>query len=166
MEKQRLAVMNLLHPSEYPELDLYMDQVITFMEKKYPEKPLTKTMINNYTKDRLLFPPTKKKYGREHLMLLSLIQILKRTLSLPDIKVLLGPLAEACGRGQTQPLHDIYLAFKARHGDMQAIGEESLAKILSTEAQDAVHVLCLSLVASTLIDGAAARLPGADPSKK
>jgi hypothetical protein len=46
---------------EIPDLGLYMDQVITFMEKRYPAKPLTKTMINNYTKDRILFPPKKKK---------------------------------------------------------------------------------------------------------
>ena len=50
-----------------PDINLYMDQVITFMEKElYPTKRheedpiLTKTMVNNYVKNNLLPPPEKK----------------------------------------------------------------------------------------------------------
>ena len=66
-----------IKPEDIPNIDLYMDQVTTFMDeqlastKRYKEdKILTKTMINNYTKNNLLPPPVKKKYSREHMLLL------------------------------------------------------------------------------------------------
>lgn len=93
---------------EIPDIGFYMDQVITYMERYYPEKPLTKTMINNYTKDRIIYPSIKKKYSREHLMLLLLLQVLKTTLPLPKVKDLLGPISLETEKGNTQPLHQLY----------------------------------------------------------
>ena len=63
---------------DIPNIDLYMDQVTTFMDKnlrkssRYPEndKVMTKTMINNYAKNDLLPPPIKKKYSKEHVLVL------------------------------------------------------------------------------------------------
>ena len=59
-----------VQPEEIPNIDLYMDQVTTFMEehlkntRRYEEdKVLTKTMINNYAKNHLLPSPNKKKYS-------------------------------------------------------------------------------------------------------
>lgn len=78
-----------------------MDQVTTFMEthlkssKRYPEdKILTKTMINNYAKNDLLPPPVKKKYSKEHILLLTFIYYFKSILSINDIQRLLEPLSE------------------------------------------------------------------------
>ena len=92
------------HPvsaSEMPNIDLYMDQVTTFMEdhlehcKRYPEdKILTKTMINNYAKNRLLPPPDKKKYSKDHMLFLVFIYYFKNILSIRDIQTLLGPMTE------------------------------------------------------------------------
>lgn len=86
---------------EIPGIDLYMDQVTTFMEnhlsssKRHPEdKVLTKTMINNYAKNHLLPPPVKKKYSREHILMLTFIYYFKNIMSINDIQVLLGPIAE------------------------------------------------------------------------
>lgn len=66
-----LSHLQYVHPGDIPNIDLYMDQVTTFMDeqldstKRYKEdKILTKTMINNYTKNNLLPPPVKKKYSR------------------------------------------------------------------------------------------------------
>ncbi len=88
-----------IRPSMLPKIDLYMDQVTTFMEERLqdmrrnPEdKILTKTMINNYTKNRLLPAPVKKKYTDEHLLLLNYIYYLKNILSIGDISVLLEPM--------------------------------------------------------------------------
>ena len=71
-----LSHLQYVHPGDIPNIDLYMDQVTTFMDeqlastKRYKEdKILTKTMINNYTKNNLLPPPVKKKYSREHMLL-------------------------------------------------------------------------------------------------
>ena len=90
------------HPvsvAEMPNIDLYMDQVTTFMEdhlehcKRFPEdKILTKTMINNYAKNRLLPPPDKKKYSKDHMMFLVFIYYFKNILSISDIQTLLGPM--------------------------------------------------------------------------
>lgn len=87
--------------ADIPNIDLYIDQVTTFMEealgssKRYPDdKILTKTMINNYVKNDLLPPPTKKKYSKEHLMILTFIYYFKGILSIKDIETLLTPITE------------------------------------------------------------------------
>ena len=55
---------------------------------------LTKTMINNYAKNRLLPPPVKKKYSKEHLLVLIFIYYFKDFLSFNDIQSILTPLTE------------------------------------------------------------------------
>ena len=81
--------------SDIPDLDLYMDQVITLFDDKLSnlkrneeDKILTKTMINNYTKAKILIPPVKKKYSKNHIILLILIYYLKQNLSINDISLL------------------------------------------------------------------------------
>ena len=88
-----------IKPEAIPDIDLYMDQVTTFMEnnlapaKRYPDdKVLTKTMINNYTKDGLLPPPEKKKYSKEHMLLLIFIYYFKNILCINDLHHILDPL--------------------------------------------------------------------------
>lgn len=98
---QRLANLNYIKPGDVPNIDLYMDQVTTFMDehlsdvKRYEDdKILTKTMINNYTKNDLLPPPVKKKYSKEHIYVLTFIYYLKNILSISDIQKLLNPLTD------------------------------------------------------------------------
>ena len=105
-----------VQPEEIPNIDLYMDQVTTFMEehlkntRRYEEdKVLTKTMINNYTKNNLLPPPVKKKYSREHMLLLIFIYYFKSILSIKDIETVLKPLTEKYFSGNdTMELSSIY----------------------------------------------------------
>ena len=96
-----LKKIDYIKPEEIPNIDLYMDQVTTFMDehlkfsKRYPEdKLLTKTMINNYTKNDLLPSPHKKKYSKEHMLLLIFIYYLKSFLSINDIQSILKPITE------------------------------------------------------------------------
>lgn len=93
--------LDYINPDEIPNIDLYMDQVTTFMDehlqasKRYSEdKLLTKTMINNYTKNNLLPSPNKKKYSKEHMLLLIFIYYFKNILSISDIQSILTPLTE------------------------------------------------------------------------
>ena len=87
---------------DIPNIDLYMDQVTTFMESRLKsstrnpgeDKILTKTMINNYAKNDLLPPPIKKKYSKEHVILLIFIYYYKGILSINDIQELLKPITE------------------------------------------------------------------------
>nr|WP_066720888.1 DUF1836 domain-containing protein [Clostridium sp. Marseille-P299] len=90
-----------IKPDELPNIDLYMDQVTTFMDKhlesskRYSEdKLLTKTMINNYTKNNLLPSPAKKKYSKDHMYLLIYIYYMKNILSISDIKSILEPITD------------------------------------------------------------------------
>ena len=98
---QRLAKLNYIKPGDVPNIDLYMDQVTTFMDehlsdvKRYEDdKILTKTMIYNYTKNDLLPPPVKKKFSKEHIYVLTFIYYLKNILSISDIQKLLNPLTD------------------------------------------------------------------------
>lgn len=89
-------------PEDFPNIDLYMDQVTTFMDDhlsrftRHPEddKILTKTMINNYVKNKVLIPPVKKKYGKDHLLLLVMIFYMKSVLSIGDIAQVLSPVSD------------------------------------------------------------------------
>ncbi len=82
-----------------PEIYLYMDQVLTFMNKQLRlyerndgELLLTSSMINNYVKDGVLPRPEQKKYSREHLAILLVICMLKQVLSIQDISSLIRTL--------------------------------------------------------------------------
>ena len=106
---QHLNSLDHIKVEDIPQIDLYMDQVTTFMEehlkdsKRYEEdKVLTKTMINNYAKNKLLPPPEKKRYSREHLLMLIFIYYFKNILSISDIQTLLGPITEKYFKSVTE----------------------------------------------------------------
>ena len=90
--------MNLALPqwAALPDIGLYMDQVITLMERTFAPEEMTKSMVNNYVKFGLLKRPVGKKYDREHLARLVMIGVLKQALSLEDIARLLHIL---CAQG-------------------------------------------------------------------
>ncbi len=96
-----------LKHSNIPDIDLYMDQVTTFIDEKLSylkrnekEVTLTKTMINNYTKAGILMPPKKKKYSRQHMVLIILTYHLKQILSINDIQTLFSPLVDMAKSGE------------------------------------------------------------------
>ncbi len=111
-----LKDVKYIMPDDIPNIDLYMDQVTTFMDKhlksskRYSEdKLLTKTMINNYTKNELLPPPSKKKYTKEHMFLLIFIYYFKNILTINDIQSIFNPLTERYyGEGSRVKLEEIY----------------------------------------------------------
>lgn len=102
--------------SMLPNLDLYVDQITTFMTQhlekttRYADdKIMTKTMINNYTKNHLLPPPEKKKYSRDHILLLIFIYYFKNFLPISDIQTILEPMTKQYFHSETAPnLDDIY----------------------------------------------------------
>ena len=109
--------IDYIKAADIPNIDLYMDQVTTLMESRlrssarYPQqdKILTKTMINNYTKNNLLPPPLKKKYSREHVMILIFIYYFKGFMSISDIQTVLQPITERYfKKSDGLTLEDIY----------------------------------------------------------
>lgn len=101
--------LDYIKADDIPSIDLYMDQVTTFMNehlkasKRYEQdKVLTKTMINNYAKNRLLPPPSKKKYSKEHLLVMIFIYYFKDFLSFSDIQAILLPLTQRFFQSDTE----------------------------------------------------------------
>jgi len=105
--------------SDIPCVDLYMDQVTTFFDEKLKnlkrdkdEKILTKTMINNYAKAKLLLPVKGKKYSKEQMVLLALIYNLKQTLSINDTGLVLSPIIKKLSSSkESNILEEIYNTF-------------------------------------------------------
>lgn len=113
---ESISRIDYIKPQDIPGIDLYMDQVTTFMnsrlassKRRENDKILTKTMINNYAKNNLLPPPVKKKYSREHMLLLIFIYYFKNILSITDIQALLNPLTEKYFKNNPEiTIEDIY----------------------------------------------------------
>ena len=112
-----LQRIDYVRPEDIPNIDLYMDQITTFMDSQLEtskrhadDKILTKTMINNYAKNNLLPPPEKKKYTKEHVLTLIFIYYFKNILSISDIQSILNPITDRYfGKGSSEMrLEDIY----------------------------------------------------------
>lgn len=139
-----------LMPGDVPRLDLYMDQVLTLFDehlsdnKRSPEdKLLTKTMINNYSKEHLLMPVKGKKYTRQHLMQLLCIYWLKQSLLLSDVKALTARSSEI----DFEYCYEKFLEIK--DGLRRFIPEELVKAAGECDLSDPQTVLslCLSLTA-------------------
>lgn len=136
---EEISKISYIRPEEVPNIDLYMDQVTTFMDqylegtKRYSEdKLLTKTMINNYTKNDLLPSPVKKKYSKDHLIMLIFIYYMKNFLSITDIRSLLHPMTELFFKGKGEiGLEEIYKEIY----DMQVAQSLSVTKDIIKKAK-------------------------------
>lgn len=138
-----LDSLSYIKPEEIPDIQLYMDQVTTFMDdhlkntKRYPEdKVLTKTMINNYAKNNLLPPPVKKKYSKEHMLMLIFIYYFKNLLSFNDIEQLFKPILERhFAQDSGLSLEDIYReVFSLENSQMARLKEDVDAKFQAARA--------------------------------
>ena len=116
---KKLDEIDYIDPDEIPNIDLYMDQVTTFMDEHLAacrrtddDKILTKTMINNYTKNDFLPPPVKKKYSKEHMYLLIFLYYFKNVLSINDIQKIFKPLTEMfySNKSEHVSMEEIYRA--------------------------------------------------------
>ena len=149
--------------SDLPNIDLYMDQVTTFMNshlehsKRYPEdKILTKTMINNYAKNRLLPPPDKKKYSKDHMLLLIFIYFFKNIFSITDIQKLLTPMTRRYFQNEDgTDMSWLYshimgqepLQAKRIGEDIRRLSEDALNIFPDADAGDQEYLQLLSMVA-------------------
>lgn len=113
-----------LSGSEIPAIDLYVDQIINLVAEKqkqgserYKEKQLTKTMINNYSKDGVITPVKGKKYTREQILQILTVYSMKSTLSIGEIKRLLAGAysIEGFDGDSIGQLHDRYMSVKAEN---------------------------------------------------
>lgn len=152
MQSEMRAALNLIlkefteldyvHPEDIPNIDLYVDQVTTFIESQLSsmkrnedEKILTKTMINNYTKNHVLPSPDKKKYSRDHVLMLILIYYLKSFLSIKDIQILLEPVTEKYfGTESELSFYELYEELVALgNGQAKALIKDVVSKYNATQ---------------------------------
>lgn len=138
-----VARIDYIKPDELPNINLYMDQVTTFMEeqlassKRHEEdKILTKTMINNYAKNKLLPPPEKKRYSKEHILMLIFIYYFKNILSINDIQTLLTPITEKYFKSMTdKDLTYIYNeVFSMEKGQIENLQKDLLKSYNAAQA--------------------------------
>lgn len=142
MEKfKELNLQNQLTLEEIPELDLYMDQVTQLFDSKFndskrneDDKALTKTMVNNYAKGKLLMSIKNKKYSKEHLILMSLIYNLKGGLSISDIKSSLNQIVTTFESGEEYPIRELYSLYLEQYNeDLNDVEKTIEAKINNIE---------------------------------
>ena len=184
-----------IKPESIPDIDLYMDQVTTFMDsnlapaKRNPDdKVLTKTMINNYTKDGLLPPPEKKKYSKEHMLLLIFIYYFKNILCINDLHHILDPLVEKYFSSEDDlNLTDIYNeVFSLEKEEVQYLAKDITKKFKSSketfmddheedrEYLQYFYLICMmsfdtymkKMIIEKMIDLDREKHPTADPSSK
>ncbi|MCI8372149.1 MAG: DUF1836 domain-containing protein [Lachnospiraceae bacterium] len=161
-----LETANYIKPEEIPSIELYMDQVTTFMDshlssskRNAEDKILTKTMINNYAKNNLLPPPVKKKYSRDHILMMIFIYYFKGFLSISDIQSLLNPLAENHFEEKSElPLKMLYEQLFSLEKDQLAILRKDLvqkhhiAKASFEGEKDKDFLQCFTLISMLSFD--------------
>ena len=93
---KKLVKLNYIKPGDVPNIDLYMDQVTSFMNDHLQnsrrfedDKILTKTMINNYVKLHFVQPPIRRKYDRLTVASLFVIAVLKPVYTIEEIGYLI-----------------------------------------------------------------------------
>lgn len=136
--------VNHIRPEDIPDIELYMDQVTTFMGSRLksstrnPEedKILTKTMINNYAKNDLLPPPIKKKYSKEHVLVLIFIYYYKGIMSINDIQTILKPITdEFFSKNDGFKLEDVYNeVFSLEQEEVEYLKRDIAAKFCKAES--------------------------------
>lgn len=143
---------------ELPDIDLYMDQLITFLEKQLYvfqtsslDKQITPSMINNYVKGEVLKAPIAKKYNREHLALIEEICTLKQVLSIAEVK----QIEDERYNGSEENI-DVFTHFNNLNNEAleQAINEtrEKLNKIDNNNKDELIDLsMNLALIANAYI---------------
>lgn len=147
---EELSSFEQLKFSAIPDIDLYMDQVTTFIDEKLSylkrnkeDNIMTKTMINNYTKAGILMPPKKKKYSRQHMILIILTYYLKQVLSIGDIENLFSPIVKAINSGENheKELENIYNKFlEIEKNEVQNFNKD-FSSLLNEEMEDKKSVI-------------------------
>ena len=171
-----LQQIDYVKPEDVPNIDLYMDQVTTFMDSQLAaskrhddDKILTKTMINNYAKNNLLPPPEKKKYTKEHVLVLIFIYYLKSILSISDIQGILNKEVFSLEHPETQNLmKDLAKKFNTSMNTFPDASEDEadLLHTFSFICMLSYDVYIKKTLIEKMIDQMASKNPETKPSKK
>ena len=99
-EDNEIAKFHIPRWNELPTIDLYLDQLVCLLEQylsnyiknddEKHDKIITKTMVNNYVKQKIVNPPVDKKYNREHIAYFFIVCILKQVYTINEIVELIN----------------------------------------------------------------------------
>ena len=165
-----------LRASEIPSIDLYVDQITSLTTEKlmegserFRDRVLTKTMINNYSKDGLISPIKGKKYTKGQILQMLLVYSLKNTLSIGEIKRILQNVY-AIPALDAAALERVYESFlDSKEGAREAVWEllesyvEKNALDVSNDADFFTLLLGLSAMSSYLKNATQALLEARYP---
>ncbi|MEI3101927.1 MAG: DUF1836 domain-containing protein [Oscillospiraceae bacterium] len=140
---------------ELPDLELYMDQVLSLVGRYLPsgeDKGLTASMVNNYVKQKVLPPPVNKRYGRGHLVALLMLCTLKSVMPISAVQQLFESWGGADG------LEQLYADFRQLYSQVNSAVAARLGQL---PGEDARVVLAPSALASQAAQSLAMELlPG------
>lgn len=152
-----------------PDIDLYMDQVVSYLPRQTvggKAPTITSAMINNYVKDGLLPRACGKRYHKEHLGYLTAIGLLKNVLTVKDMKLLLGNIAIE-GEEERQYGRFLQMVDEAFSGVNQRIDENMPEEDLATAAMHMALVSCAAkTVCEHLLGVIQEKFPEEDPKVK
>ena len=146
-----------LTSAEIPNIDLYVDQIINLVSEKnsdsserYRDRQLTKTMINNYSKDGLITPVKGKKYSKEQIIQILSIYTLKNTLSMGEIKRLIDGAYAIEGYDGTAlaETYDRYIAIKRENREYSV---EILSELMRENGLDIENERDFMLIVGSLL---------------
>lgn len=123
-----LAKRSLPRWEELPDLELYMDQVLSLISRYIPSgeaKGLTASMVNNYVKQKVLPPPVNKRYGRGHIAALLMLCTLKSVMPISAIQQLFQ------SRGGAEGLQQLYSGFRELYSQVNRAVAEQLSLLPS-----------------------------------
>ena len=159
--------------NDFPDIELYMDQVISVLERSLEpiswgdEKSITSAMINNYVKQKIIPPPQNKRYARSQLALLFMVCVWKKFMPLSEIALLL----ECLGKRGDEESYSLFA--RELTGAMGSLFREEEPKPapLSDPIENAVRAACTAFAAVTysrikLEEAAGEILPPKEPEKK
>ena len=128
-----------IYPRDIPAIDLYLDQITCLVDEKrkegsprFADRALTKTMINNYSKDGLLSPIKGKKYTKEQILQMLLVYEMKNTLSIGEIKRVLQNVY-ALPQYDAATVERIYTRYLAIKEQERATVVDGIAKFAEQE---------------------------------
>ena len=163
-----ISRIDFIKSTDIPNIDLYMDQVTSFMEKELKstkrnddDKVLTKTMINNYAKNDLLPAPVKKKYSKEHLLLLTFIYYFKNIISMKDLEILLKPITQnyfqSEGDINIARIYDEVCTFEKQHTkllqkDIELMFNNSMETFSDVDTEKRDYLQFFSFICSLSLD--------------
>ena len=160
-----LATLHIPRWSEFPTIDIYMDQLVTLADRytgllqptSHNRKAVTPSMVNNYVKQGLMPKPIKKKYNQQHIAYLVVITILKQNFDIPQIKTAISwqtnlSDSETAYDQFCQQIEDTIHYFVIKNQD-HVFGQVELA-------HTPLEMACLSLVTKLFAEQALALLTG------